>query len=315
MAEQYKPSFLDPTPVFTAQAGHIDWQSLMHPHDRDAIAAMEELPGFSTVMKWILTGIIEKLNYGENIGNNLKLGPRQLPEYYNMLVDVCGTLGIQDIPELYLSMNPYPNAATCGEQRIYITMTSGLLESLSTDEVKTVLAHECGHILFKHVRYLMLAQALKLGLNTTLGKGISFASLGVTVAFEQCVYRWMRMSEYSADRVATIYAGSAKQASQVIMRLAGGPDSILKNVNYDAFYEQTQEYDKAFSAPGFEGLLQNTTLWNQTHPYNASRGSEMSKFTKTTLFKSTAQRLGTFCCSECGAKMRTANTCVNGHFN
>ena len=179
MSEQYKPSFLDPGLVFSMQKEDIDWQSLMHPQDRSAIAAMEALPGFSTVMKWILTGAVEKLKYGENIGDNLKLGPKQLPEYYDMLVEVCDTLGIKDIPELYLSMNPYPNAETCGEQCVFIKMTSGLLESLSADEVKTVLAHECGHILFKHVRYLMLAQALKLGLDSTLGKSISFASVSL----------------------------------------------------------------------------------------------------------------------------------------
>ena len=252
MAEQYKPSFLNTTSNLGSQIGEIDWQALMHPHDRDAIAAMEMLPGFSTVMKWVLTGVIEKISYGQNIGNNLKIGPKQLPEYYNLLLDVCKTLGIQDIPELYLSMNPVPNAWTCGEKRIYITMTSGLLESLSADEVKTVLAHECGHILFKHVRYLMLAQALKLGLDTTLGRSVSLASMGVTYAFEQCVYRWMRMSEYSSDRVAAIYAGSAKRASQIFMRFAGGPESILKNVNYEAFYEQTQECERVFSTTGFE---------------------------------------------------------------
>ncbi len=318
MQEQYKPSFLEPERKSAFRTGEINannWQSLMHPEDSSAIAAMEKLPGFSAVTRAVLTGGFEKMIHGENIGYNLKIGPRQLPEYYNMLTEVCGTLGIAQIPELYLSLNPCPNAMTYGEEYISIVMTSGLLESFSPDEIKIVLAHECGHILFKHVRYSTLALFLKLGLNTALGRGLTVVTAGAAAAFEQAVYRWQRMSEYSADRVSAIYAGSAKRAAQVIIRLAGGPDAILKNVNYEAFCEQIKEFESICNADGINGWIHNATLWGKDHPYNASRAAEIIRFAGTAEFKTVAQRLGTYCCAECGAKMRTDGICENGHFN
>ena len=296
----------------------IDWQSLMHPDDRAAIDAMEKLPGFSTLMKWILTGVFEKSMYAEKISQNLRLGPNQLPEYYNLLVDVCNTLKIKEIPDFYLEMNPMPNACTFGEKRVFITMTSGLLELLSPDDVKTVLAHECGHILFKHVRYSMVAQCIRRGLNTAVGNVATLATFGLTEGFEQIVYRWERMSEYSSDRVSAIFAGSAKRASQVIMGLAGGPKDIIKNVNYEEYCNQIRDHEAVFGQTGMEGLISKSTLLNMDHPFNASRALEMQKFSKEQRFKNIVRQLGTYCCPKCGGRISpnsNSNICANGHFN
>lgn len=314
----YIPSFLKQEPADRSGSRQLmtqdDWSRLMHPDDKSAIAAMESLPGFSTVMKWVLSGVVEKIMYGQNIGNAIKLGPDQLPEYYNLLLPVCQKLGLTEIPEFYMEMNPAPNAETCGENKVFIKMTSGLVESFSPEDIQIVLAHECGHILFKHVRYLMLAKALMMGLNSAIGQVASIATLGGTIAFEQCVYRWMRMSEYSSDRVAMLYAGSMKKAMSVIVRLAGGPDALLKNVNYDAYLVQAEECERVFSTKDIEGFMQNLSLWSRTHPLNASRGYQMNKFFATSNYKSAARKIGSFCCSQCGAEMRTDNICVNGHF-
>lgn len=98
MAENYIPSFLshsDATGIATSRPlENIDWEHLMHPEDRSAIATMEAVPCFSAAMKAVLTGVVEKISYGQNIGNALKLGPDQLPEYYNLLLPVCETLGL-----------------------------------------------------------------------------------------------------------------------------------------------------------------------------------------------------------------------------
>ena len=140
------------------------------------------------------------------------------------------------------------------------------------------------------------------------------ATLGGSVALEQCVYRWRRMSEYSADRVAMLYAGNIKKALHVIVRLAGGPEALVKNVNYDAYLAQASECERTFKPEDMEGIMQNLSLWNQTHPLNASRAFQLNEFYATTSYKSVAKCLGTFCCPQCNGKMRSDTVCVNGHF-
>ena len=46
------------------------------------------------------------------------------------------------VPEFYLEMNPVPNAYNDGDTRLFITVTSGLIEYMETDELDAVLAHE-----------------------------------------------------------------------------------------------------------------------------------------------------------------------------
>ncbi|MCR5038646.1 MAG: M48 family metalloprotease, partial [Bacteroidales bacterium] len=84
-------------------------------------------------------------------------------------------------------MDPIPNAWTFGDTRIYITLTSGLVDMLTDEELDSVIAHECGHILCRHVLYHTVAEWVKSGL----------ASLGIlgslAVPIEYALLYWSRI--------------------------------------------------------------------------------------------------------------------------
>ena len=61
-----------------------------------------------------------------------------------MLTDICDKLGIA-VPEFYIESNPYPDSYTIGDKNPMIILTTGLIETLPTELIPTVLAHECGH--------------------------------------------------------------------------------------------------------------------------------------------------------------------------
>ncbi len=102
---------------------------------------------------------IEQYQYGINMASRIRLSERQLPEIYMHLPPICEKLGIPE-PELYLEMHPEPNAWTYGDTRVYITLTSGLIEYMTDEELDAVIAHECGHILCHHVLYGTMANIL-----------------------------------------------------------------------------------------------------------------------------------------------------------
>ena len=54
-------------------------------------------------------------------------------------------------------MDPNPNAWTFGDTKIFITITSGLVDMMTEEELDAVIAHECGHILCHHVLYHSIA--------------------------------------------------------------------------------------------------------------------------------------------------------------
>ncbi|WP_458458573.1 M48 family metallopeptidase [Pseudobutyrivibrio sp.] len=242
----------------------------IHPEDAAALRQMESIPGFAALVKKILAIGIENLQYGVNMASTIRLSERQLPKIYRHLPPICKRLGIPE-PEFYLQMDPNPNAWTSGDTRIYIVVTSGLLEMMSDEELNAIIAHECGHILCRHVLYHTVAQWISSGL----------ANLGIlgTLAtpVQYALHYWYRKSELSADCAASIIT-SPEVVASTMARLSGGPKSITSQIDLKEWASQADEYDK----------IQNNGLWNKTlqlaviagldHPFSAVRVREILKW-------------------------------------
>lgn len=131
----------------------------IHPEDIDALEMLDAIPLLPKILKKFLDIGAEQLYYGLNKASKILLSPTQLPEIYNILPPICEQLEIAE-PEFYLEMNPYPNAYTFGDTQIAITVTSSLVEMVSHEELRAVIAHECAHIACHHMLYHSLAQVL-----------------------------------------------------------------------------------------------------------------------------------------------------------
>lgn len=156
----------------------ITASDFIHPEDAAALRQLESIPGFPALVKKILSLGFEELQYGLNMATAIRLSPTQLPNLYNHLPPICKKLGIQE-PELYLQMNPMPNAFTFGDTRIFITITSGLVEMMEGEELDAVIAHECGHIVCHHVLYHSIAQIIFSG-------AASLGILGHLALYQRC---------------------------------------------------------------------------------------------------------------------------------
>ncbi len=315
----YVPSFLSTTTAVSVSRGGCApgedfWTPLVHPEDRQAINALESIPALSSICRMIHDKMIEKYARMAQIGGGIRLGVRQMPKLYGLLVDVCDAFGMKDIPEFYLQMDRSPNAYTQGESHPMISITSGLTEIMSEDDIRTVLAHECGHILFHHLRYKLAAQIVFAGVNSTLGRLANLAAFGSLSALEQCIYRWERMAEYSADRASLLFAGSVKKALRVQLLLAGGLRELPDAIDLDEYVRQAEDYSRMFKSGDAQSWIANLSLLGKDHPYTSDRCLELVSFGRRSDFKVAAQRLGTYCCPQCGGRMRSMTMCENGHF-
>ncbi len=76
------------------------------------------------------------------------LCPAELPELFNILVNVCSRARLARLPDLYClaapgDMNAY---ALGGPDGAAIILTEGLLRGMTRDEIAGILAHEVAHI-------------------------------------------------------------------------------------------------------------------------------------------------------------------------
>lgn len=288
-------------------------QDFIHPEDETARRNMEAVPGFSAAVKAFLKVGMEQYFHGVNMASKIRLSEKQLPELYAKLPPICKKMGI-DEPEFYLEMNPAPNAYTFGDSRIFLTITSGLVEYLDENELAAVIAHECGHILCRHVLYHTMANMLKVGADM-------FGLLGVfTTPVQLALFYWSRKSELSADRAAAIVTGSAQEVVETMIRLSGGPKSITGNVNIKEYASQADAYD-ALQENKWDKALQTYAVAFQDHPFSSVRTREILKWCKTEQFTRlitniNIQESGTVCphclkpkekewkfCKYCGAKL------------
>lgn len=215
-------------------------KTFVHPEDAAAMELLKKVPGFGKLMKKVLDLGAERMLYGVNMASKIRISERQKPELYHRLVAICERLNIE-VPEFYLEMNPAPNAYTFGDTRICIVVTSGLLQYLKDDEVDSVLAHECGHILCHHVLYSTMAQIITAG-------GAAFGLLGpFYLPLEYALLYWSRKSELSADRVSAIVSG-ADTVVRTQLRLAGGPEEITSDIDVEEWASQADNYEEIRTA-------------------------------------------------------------------
>ena len=69
----------------------------IHPEDAAALQQMENIPGFPTLVKKILSLGYEQLQYGVNMASNIRLSETQLPKIYHHLPPICEKLGIEEV--------------------------------------------------------------------------------------------------------------------------------------------------------------------------------------------------------------------------
>jgi Zn-dependent protease with chaperone function len=226
----------------------------------------------------------------------IRLSPKQLPELYKHLPPICERLGIEE-PEFYLQMNPMPNAFTFGDTKIFITVTSGLVEMLDDEELDAVIAHECGHILCRHVLYNSLANYLKLGAD-------ALGILGnLTAPVEYALYYWNRKSELSCDRCAAIVT-SPQVVARVMARLAGGPRSLTERISSIEWAKQADEYDQIRNSNLWNKALQISAVLSMSHPFAAVRVREILRWEHSPQYAQLKQspllNAGAKTCNACG---------------
>lgn len=252
----------------------IAYTKFIHPEDKSALEKLKAIPLLDTAVKQYMKTFTEDILHGMNMASKIKLGHDQLPEIHAILEEVCTKLEIS-VPEFYLEMNPLPNAYTSGDTKPFVVINSGIVDLLRPDELKAAIAHECGHILCRHVLYHTLASLIFSaggGIASIFGAGIITAPLKWALSY------WVRRSEFSADRVAAYVMGDADVVARTMMRLAGGGSDITSNVNLEVFLRQAKEYNKFIRESDKSGFLQNWMIKEQDHPYPAIRAAEVVKW-------------------------------------
>ena len=219
----------------------ISSEAFKHPLDRQAEEALRSLPGFDLIARKFVEFIYERPQLVYLMGNSIQVGPRQYSTIYQMFRECVRDLDIYPEPALFISQNPQVNSYALGQENPYIVVNTGLLDLLNEEEIRSVLAHELGHIKCGHTILIQMAiwamsAAEAIG-ELTFGLG-NFVSQALIYAF----FEWRRKAELSADRAALLVMDDLNPVMTSMMKISGGSHKYAHECSLQEFIQQSEKY-------------------------------------------------------------------------
>lgn len=252
----------------------INLQSIQYEHrfDREALEAVRKLPGFDSVVNFVLNWTMIKWHIVELCGSNFHVTKESCPELYNMVRESAETLDVDRLPEIYTQWSYGINAYTTGyKDDTILVLQSGSVDLMPDPELSFVIGHEMGHIKSGHVLYHMMVQYFAQIISSTVlaGKFIVPIQLGLNY--------WYRMSEFTADRAGLLVCQDLEAALGAIMKMAGLPKRYFNTSDPHVFAKQAKEFMTKYGDTT-DKIIRNISILDDTHPWTVMRAYELIKW-------------------------------------
>jgi uncharacterized tellurite resistance protein B-like protein len=208
----------------------------------------------------------------------LRLTRSMAPEIAETLSHCRDVLGYERKVEVYVRADAafQASAMRCDGSPDIITLSSRVLEVFAPDELRFVIGHELGHLVFDHFRIPMPAVA----------KIEDMAGPMVTRRNALRLYLWARAAEHSADRAGLVCAGDPEAAARGFFKLASGLSSSRVSADLEAYARQVESLASAPEARQKPRDDDDTLDCFSTHPYSPLRVRAVVAYSRSNQYKS-----------------------------
>ena len=194
--------------------------------------------GFTGASYWFSDSIAIKA------ARAVPVSEQQMPEYYRVVRELTQRVGLP-MPRLYVSPSPQPNAFATGRNPHHaaVAVTQGILQTLSWEELRGVLAHEISHVGNRDILIGSVAAAAAMGILWIARIGFLFgggrrnnalASLALFILAPVAAFLLQmaltRSREYEADRSGARLLGDGEPLASALEKIEAGVRSVPMNV-------------------------------------------------------------------------------------
>ncbi len=248
----------------------ISPRAFQHPADRAATVALSAIPYLDRVVRKLIELGYERALRQSYLGSSVRLSEEQLGGVWREHAIAYATLDMPEVPDLYLSQFPSPNAMAIGARRPIVVVQSELVALLDSPQRRAVFAHEAAHILSDHQLY-RTAMVILVALTRTARLPLPLAPV------RTALLEWGRATELSADRAAAIVTRDPLVVCRTLLSLAGG--TMVEELDLDVFMRQGMDYTE--SGRGLERLTRLMIDLGVTHPLPVKRTHELMAWVRS----------------------------------
>lgn len=208
--------------------------------ERQLIALLFERYGLEDVLARYLAQDEALPFYELVISSQVRLTPLIAPRLTGLLAEVAQTLGFDEELQLFVEPNAEINAfalhALSADRPHVVSVTSGLVERMTDEEIRFVLGHELGHLSYRHYRSRLLMVAL--------GADEEGESK-VPPLLHRRLETWDRLAEISADRAGHAATGGDLPAIvSAFFKMASGLGPEHLRYDITAFLSQLDDLQR-----------------------------------------------------------------------
>lgn len=270
-----------------------------HPLDRQALEKLKKNVAFRKIMAEVIHQGVERIYRIQYTGSCLKIDKDDYPDIHRLLWEAGDTLGMSQLPDLYMQWEYFINAFTTGEKEPLMVLYSGVIDMLEPKEQQYIIGHELGHILSHHVLYHMIVNSLT-GM-------IDLGSL-INTAIELPLFYWSRMSELTADRAGLLACQDFDATIRAMIKMAGLPKSQYDKINVQAFIDQARDFDEKNT--GFmDETFKFLAIANSSHPWLVLRASELLKWVEAGEYDRILREKRAIKCPRCEGDIPAESNC------
>lgn len=183
------------------------------------------------IFLFIIIIVSVQMAKSRQLGNSVLITPKQFSEIFELCNDVALKLNMH-MPKVYIYQDPTLNAYALSninqEDNGIVVFHSALVEALSHDELKTVIAHEFAHIKCNHTRW---------GLITNLHGQYYIPILSDILNLITSYYS--RKCETTSDRAGLIVVKNLEVSATTLIKLAIGKE-LYSQINVEEFIKQAE---------------------------------------------------------------------------
>ncbi|BBM82045.1 M48 family metallopeptidase [Candidatus Uabimicrobium amorphum] len=203
-------------------------------------------------------------------GHSFHIDKDLSPGLFKMCQEVLDTLQFTEPVNFFITNDPQVNAAAFmkgeGDNSHVVVINSGLVESFGEKELKFVIGHEIGHLIYKTAEIRRLIHYL------------FEEERFIPISIQNLISLWEKFAEISADRMGFIASPCIESCITNFFKLSSGISLEKVNLNAKAFMHKMDEMLEQARRGEFQ------ILFHSSHPSNPVRVKAIQLFSESKVY-------------------------------